>query len=557
MRSGWRVNSPLTISFFTSLLLVAATPAFAAEQSTPTIVFLGPASPVFIKTQIQVDRKPFDQWLTTFLFAALDTNRDKSLSAAEVKEVPLPLLSANSSDNAESIFKRMDQDPADEKISAAEFKAAMRPDQGDLFSIIADSQSQASVVQLLPLIDADNNGQLTREELARGTQTLYRRDLDDDETFSAAELLPFSDPLNRTAVVVARTADLPFVSNSSQTMELLIKRIESRYGKNGTQKLNAQALRIPDSAFQSFDKDGDGTFNQQELTDFLKNPPAHVSVTISIPGKGYVRPTATIEVSDSAQDWISTGEKMVGRRKYPQLTIDGIPIDVRPAGGALTRRNDSKRFIGQRFSLADTDKNSYLDKSEYMSLAGMTRLPVNFESADTNGDEMVFREELYTSIDRNSMIGQSRVVMKVRREGGSLFEMLDDNKDNRLSRREFQSGFAKVTDQDKNSDGQIAETELTSQFTLRFELSQPAGIPAGTPANMNQMADARVPAISRLVGPRWFVRMDRNRDGDVSLREFPGTETMFKKVDTDNDGLITAEEASAVSSSNKQSAVEQ
>jgi hypothetical protein len=37
--------------------------------------------------------------------------------------------------------------------------------------------------------------------------------------------------------------------------------------------------------------------------------------------------------------------------------------------------------------------------------------------------------------------------------------------------------------------------------------------------------------------------MDRNGDGDVSLREFLGTREEFEKIDTDHDGLISLEEA--------------
>src|SRR5207302_1142297 len=46
-------------------------------------------------------------------------------------------------------------------------------------------------------------------------------------------------------------------------------------------------------------------------------------------------------------------------------------------------------------------------------------------------------------------------------------------------------------------------------------------------------------------GPAWFVKMDRNGDGDVSRREFIGTDEQFKAIDTDGDGLISVEEAEA------------
>ena len=42
-----------------------------------------------------------------------------------------------------------------------------------------------------------------------------------------------------------------------------------------------------------------------------------------------------------------------------------------------------------------------------------------------------------------------------------------------------------------------------------------------------------------LTGPLWFQRMDRNRDGDVSLREFPGPLDQFHVLDRDGDGLIS------------------
>src|SRR5207245_2190078 len=44
-------------------------------------------------------------------------------------------------------------------------------------------------------------------------------------------------------------------------------------------------------------------------------------------------------------------------------------------------------------------------------------------------------------------------------------------------------------------------------------------------------------------GPVWFRKMDRNGDGDVSRKEFLGTDADFRRIDTDGDGLISVEEA--------------
>jgi len=37
-------------------------------------------------------------------------------------------------------------------------------------------------------------------------------------------------------------------------------------------------------------------------------------------------------------------------------------------------------------------------------------------------------------------------------------------------------------------------------------------------------------------GPAWFAKMDRNRDGDLSPREFIGPREVFRRLDVDGDG---------------------
>ena len=43
--------------------------------------------------------------------------------------------------------------------------------------------------------------------------------------------------------------------------------------------------------------------------------------------------------------------------------------------------------------------------------------------------------------------------------------------------------------------------------------------------------------------PEWFTSMDRNGDGEVSLREFLGPIELFHKLDNNGDGLVSPDEA--------------
>jgi hypothetical protein len=47
------------------------------------------------------------------------------------------------------------------------------------------------------------------------------------------------------------------------------------------------------------------------------------------------------------------------------------------------------------------------------------------------------------------------------------------------------------------------------------------------------------------VGPIWFGRWDRNRDGDLTWSEFLGPRDVFLRLDADRDGLIDPKEAEA------------
>ena len=84
--------------------------------------------------------------------------------------------------------------------------------------------------------------------------------------------------------------------------------------------------------------------------------------------------------------------------------------------------------------------------------------------------------------------------------------------------------------------GTNASGDLDMQALAQLA-GDPSGAPdpSGSPGGPGRHGPGGMPA--------WFRRMDRNGDGDVSPREWLGTEEDFKRLDADGDVLISPEEA--------------
>jgi hypothetical protein len=130
--------------------------------------------------------------------------------------------------------------------------------------------------------------------------------------------------------------------------------------------------------------------------------------------------------------------------------------------------------------------------------------------------------------------------LRITDQGRALFELLDANGDGRLSVRELRTAWTRLAPWDRDGDGRLAETEVPRQFVVSVDAGQ-VNLPFRV-AVANRAA-RRGQARQAPKGPLWFRKMDRNNDGDVSFREWLGTEEEFRRIDTDGDGLISPEEA--------------
>jgi Ca2+-binding EF-hand superfamily protein len=130
-------------------------------------------------------------------------------------------------------------------------------------------------------------------------------------------------------------------------------------------------------------------------------------------------------------------------------------------------------------------------------------------------------------------------------QGRAMFQLLDANRDNRLSPRELLSAWDRLAPLGRKDAEAVNASDIARQFQINVQQGQ---VDARFGPVVVFPGGAERPAIRFPLGkgkavPEWFRRMDKSGDGEVSTREFLGTQADFQRIDTDRDGMINADEA--------------
>jgi Ca2+-binding EF-hand superfamily protein len=423
-----------------------------------------------------------------------------------------------------------------------------------------DVNNNAAVTEaLFKLFDADGNGRLTKAEVAAVEKLIHTRDADEDECLSVAELLPeLSSPQFRFRVPVARTgtAPRPVAEPARRMVDVYAaglipgtttQQVIKRYDTDGDFELTRAEIGFDDATFRRLDADGNGKLDGEEL-DVWRTGAPDLELTLSMAPKAADCGARVLDEPAAAARGFNIKQSERGRLV---LHVGRQPIDFwtfAPLGA--TGQPALKKQYGYMFTQAAGKKDHVLEADLGGANAVQFQfLRVVFEAADRNGDGKLTRPEFDAYFDLQEGFRNLSLNLTPSVQTPSLFQLLDENRDGRLSVRELRTAWNRLVVLEDVGAEVVTRNIIQPAVTLRLGRATDRNfvnqaVMPGYMQNPNQPA-------APTKGPLWFRKMDRNGDGDVSRTEFLGTREEFDAIDADRDGLISLDEAEAWEKANR------
>ncbi len=551
-------GGPLGASFggTAANVLEEVDPADATER----VLLLTPAGPLVIQLDMTIDGQPFRterEALVESMLKQADTDEDGQATWNEAFTTPKflagRLVNYARNEQARKQFTQTYDKNSDGKIDRYECRLLVAGQfAGAAFSMYNAPVSQTGGPDLFELLDADNDKVLSEKELLTASERLKSRDRDENDILDAAELSGaaaargFARPL-RVGAAAQPTKPLLGLIGKSLNLDEAYTALLARYGKD--ERLPTMHLTATPALARVLDKNDNGLVEKEELT-MLNEIEPHLHLKIAL-GETGDEPAglSLVSVSDD-----------LGKAAKVETIDNGIALDLAGARLELISANvnygnyDYSKTADAMITRYDADKNGYLEEKEFGEGQQAVYLKQQFATWDADSDGKVFAKEITAAYEQMTRPQNYRVSLAGADLGGSLFSAIDETGDYRLSLREMRTADERLKKFDEDKDGQITQEEVPS--TLRVAVAR-GGYAYTLVANRGARYGGRqggfvvnrggaAPAPAKTAGPEWFARMDRNGDGDVTLKEFLGDAEQFNKLDANGDGFIERKEAEAV-----------
>jgi Ca2+-binding EF-hand superfamily protein len=517
----------------------------ASSSATPDVqdlIVLGPTRPLILRLHITIDGQPFRQvWQQRFeeLFDSQDSDGDGRLTVEQgdlvardmnggVRETPKSVAR----DSLLRTQAAADQ-TVDRAVLAAYVQKILPP-----FSLYGRPLiTRSAGLALFPLLDTNQDYQLSETELAAAEEQLKQRDFNDDGVVTAFELI-----LDPAAIADAADPGGGDYGTPQEEPALLLgpgvsgedvaKRLLERYDRNDDGAIRLaegdREMVLPEPIAARLDRDSDGSLSREELAAFVDREP-DVELGIAL-GQVSARERRGNRQRVQVEDGWRVRQKLL--RGY-DLQLGDVEIDL-----TLNNRNPQQADL-YSFTVTDRDDNQYVDLQE----AQNSEISADaFAAMDTDDDKKVNEGEFNSFLSEQTAAASVRLQMQVFDRGQDLFSLLDVDVNGVLSPRELRTASNILVVEDKNGDGMLNGSEIPQRLLL--ELVRGADPPPDEARlKAGHIAVSTNEALSS--GPLWFRKMDRNNDTDLTPQEFIGTPATFRKLDANADGLIDVDEAEA------------
>jgi hypothetical protein len=324
----------------------------------------------------------------------------------------------------------------------------------------------------------------------------------------------------------------------------LTQQIIKRYDKDGDFELTRVECGFDEPTFARLDKDVNCKLDAEELDDWRTGPP-DFAVSLSLAPKA----------ADCVAKLV-TDQKDLAARGFAAKQVESGRIVVRTGRQPIefwayataigsAQQPALKQQYQYLFQQAAGEKDFIVEKD----LTGPNAVQFQFlrtffDAADANGNGKLTKVEFDAFFDLQDSFRNIALAVAPAVQTPTLFQLLDENRDGRLSVRELRTAWDRLIALEPGNSDVVTKDAIQPSVSLRLTRGMDRYNATQFPLDVSfQNPNQMVPVPQK--GPLWFRRMDRNGDGDISRSEFLGTKAEFDAIDTDHDDLIGLEEAEA------------
>lgn len=393
------------------------------------------------------------------------------------------------------------------------------------------------------LIDLDSDGKLSKNEVEQLVTYLKRFDADEDECLTVNEILPgifnsFGTPAMPGKEPVVSASPLE-VFPVGKIPERAVEQMLLRYDRDKNLRLSVEESGLDAAAFGRLDLNKDNELSLLELLAWRDAPadfelemtldPQQANckaVLLNAPKSGEAKGGLDLQVQDGGRAVLTLGNQKLS-----------FATRVAPSSG---RRVAQPNELNQVFAEADVGNKGYIAEKDLVGPA-FQLMRLLFDLMDRDADGKLTRKEFNAYAAIQSSFSGLPLLVQYGANTPSLFAVLDQNSDNRLSLRELRDAWSVLSKLESPGRDAITRSAIQPQGTIDFgKLVMLEG--TATVAGFSPSGPRTAPRTS---GPIWFARMDRNSDEELSRSEFLGSREDFDKIDSDRDDRISLQEALA------------